>query len=452
MRIAALAALVYLAAMPAAALTQERLRVIIETDIGGDADDQASFVRFLLYANEWDIEGIIADRSAATFDKDPVRDHLGLPAKNGHELALAYLKAYGKVYPHLSHHAKGYPTAAELVKRTVPGHNESEEGVRLVTAAADRDDPRPIWYGNWGSNSGARSNLRRALDRARATRTPADFARFATRFRIVTLDGGGPTRQGHDDHIVLHVETGYPTLDGARWYHRFRPLTEKAGGFNVVRDVKQGGGALGALYTTPKEDDSWSFIYLIPTGLSDPLQPEWGGWAGRYGRRDGDPLNRTGPNGKAFYWANQIDLWNGKTSRDNTARRWAVHLQNDFRARLHWCVAERFDSANHAPQPHCLGNATREVLQRKAPIGRPFSLDASGSSDPDGDKLSYRWYVYPEPGSYRGAAAVRDGNTSKATLPVPADAAGKSIHVVLEVTDSGTPSLTRYRRVIVTGE
>src|SRR3954451_23408687 len=86
---------------PNAVRAEDKLRVIIETDIGGDADDQASFVRFLLYANEWDVECVIADRPAETFDKDPVRDHLGLPARNGHELALAYLKAYGEVFPNL---------------------------------------------------------------------------------------------------------------------------------------------------------------------------------------------------------------------------------------------------------------------------------------------------------------------------------------------------------------
>jgi hypothetical protein len=430
----------------------DRLRVIIETDIGGDADDQASFVRFLLYANEWDVEGIVADRPAATFDKDPVRDHLGLPAKNGHELALAYLNAYGEVYPNLSRHAKGFPTADELRKRTVPGHNDTDEGVKLITAAADRDDPRPIWYGNWGSNSGAKSNLRRALDRAKAERTHEAFARFAGKFRIVTLDGPGPnTRQGHDEHIALHVETGYPTIDGKRWYHRFRPLTEKAGGFDVARDVKKV-GALGALYTTPKEGDSWSFVYLIPTGLSDPTRPTWGGWAGRYGPRDGDPLSKDGPKGKQFYWANQFDAWNGKTDRDNTALRWAVHLQNDFKARLKWCVVDRLADANHAPVPHAQGNQTREALQVKAKVGKPYALDATGTSDPDGDRLGYRWFVYPEPGTYRGDVPIRDANTAKATLDVPADAAGKSIHVVLEVTDTGTPALTRYRRLVLTGE
>jgi hypothetical protein len=38
----------------------------------------------------------------------------------------------------------------------------------------------------------------------------------------------------------------------------------------------------------------------------------------------------------------------GTTHRDNTLHRWAVHLQNDFRARLEWCVAS-VKKANHPP-------------------------------------------------------------------------------------------------------
>lgn len=38
-----------------------RPRVIVTTD--GEIDDECSLVRFLLYANEWDIEGIITSSS-----------------------------------------------------------------------------------------------------------------------------------------------------------------------------------------------------------------------------------------------------------------------------------------------------------------------------------------------------------------------------------------------------
>jgi hypothetical protein len=423
-----------------------KLRVLVETDLGGDADDQASLVRFLLYANEWDVEGIIADRDAANFRTDPARDHLGLKVRDGHELALAYLDAYAKVHGNLVKHRPDYPTAGALRRLTVPGHDATDAGVKLILAAADRDDPRPIWYGNWGSNSGAASNLRRALDKVKAERTPEQYAAFAAKFRVVTLDGPGPTKQGHDDRIVLHVETGYPEKDGGRWYHRLRPLTEKAGGFDVRRDVREGHGPLGALYTTPKEGDSWTFLYLIPNGLGDPTRPGWGGWAGRYGPRDGEPRGKGGPKGPQFWWANVRDAWDGSTSRDNTVKRWAAHLQNDFRARLDWCVAEK---ANHEPLPHLQGDASRKVLSAEAPAGKPFRLSAAGSSDPDGDRLGYRWWVYAEAGTYKGDVPLRDATSPRAVLEIPGDAAGKAIHVILEVTDDGDPPLTRYRRLVV---
>jgi hypothetical protein len=183
------------------------------------------------------------------------------------------------------------------------------------------------------------------------------------------------------------------------------------------------------------------------------MQPTWGCWAGRYGpRADGPADKRMGPTGKQFFWANQTDTWKGTTNRDNTAKRWAVHLQNDFRARLKWCVTDKFEKANHAPEVHLRKDSSRAVLREKAKIGFPFFLSAYGSSDPDYDTLTYRWFVYPEPGTYRGELGITFDDSRDAILLVPKDAAGRTIHVVLEVTDDGTPALTRYRRVVVTVE
>ncbi len=124
-------------------------------------------------------------------------------------------------------------------------------------------------------------------------------------------------------------------------------------------------------------------MYLIPTGLSDPNQPTWGGWAGRYGPRDGDPLNKNGPHGSQYFWANQQDTMDGRTNRDNTASRWAVQLQNDFRGRLDWCVAEQFADANHAPVVHCQGDGAQQVLHIELSSGSSLTLDATGTLDPD---------------------------------------------------------------------
>src|SRR5215813_10140818 len=96
-----------------------------------------------------------------------------------------------------------------------------------------------------------------------------------------------------------------------------------------------------------------TFLYLVPTGMNDPEEPTWGSWAGRYG------LNGE-HKGKPYYWANQRDEWGGSTHRDNTLKRWAVHLQNDFRARLKWCVSD-YAEANHPPVVKVKGDLKRAV-------------------------------------------------------------------------------------------
>jgi hypothetical protein len=87
----------------------------------------------------------------------------------------------------------------------------------------------------------------------------------------------------------------------------------------------------------------------------------------------------------------------------------------------------------------------------EAAPGSTVKLSVAGSSDPDGDKLSYSWWQYRKPGTYKGQAATRDAERAVAYVQVPADAkAGETLHLIGEVTDSGKPPLTRYARVIVT--
>src|SRR4026209_2128144 len=107
---------------------EERLRLVVETDAGGDPDDEQSLVRFLLYANEWDIEGIIANRPTARDgeNRNPERTGLGIVRR--------LLKAYGEVQPNLAKHDPRYPAQDYLWQRTVAGHNDTQEAVNLITA------------------------------------------------------------------------------------------------------------------------------------------------------------------------------------------------------------------------------------------------------------------------------------------------------------------------------
>jgi len=78
-------------------------------------------------------------------------------------------------------------------------------------------------------------------------------------------------------------------------------------------------------------------------------------------------------------------------------------------------------------------------------------LSAQGTTDPDGNLLTYRWWAYKEAGSYLGSVQVEDAIQPETSTTVPADAkAGQTIHIICEVTDNGTPPLTRYQRVVLT--
>lgn len=419
----------------------ERIRLLIETDAGGDPDDEQSLVRFLLYANEWDLEGIIANREAA-------REGENLsPERTGFGIVRALVRAYGQCWSNLVQHDARYPDPARLLQRTVPGHDTTAEGVELILRTVDAPDPRPLWYSDWGSDrSSGTNNLRRALDRVRRERGPAGYQKFKDRLRLVSYDQFAE-HTAAPPAWKLWVNTWQPEIKGRRWYHRFSALTATAGGFDVRRDVLTNHGPLGALYplntTHPqKEGDTTSFLYLVPTGMNDPLEPTWGSWAGRYGGKpDEFPARR-------YYWANQEDAWGGATNRDQTLRRWAVALQNDFRARLDWCV-QPAKQANHPPRPMLNAVPGLDILRLWARPGTTLRVTAEGSGDPDGDALDLTWFVYPEAGTYQGPIELSALQGVASEIRLPDAAAGKQVHLVLEATDHGNPALVRYRRAVI---
>ena len=79
-------------------------RIVVLTDFGADPDDEQSMVRFLLYANEFDIEGLLV--TSTGFDGDE--------RKLQNDLLIKYLDGYDAVQTNLPNHAEGYPSAKEL--------------------------------------------------------------------------------------------------------------------------------------------------------------------------------------------------------------------------------------------------------------------------------------------------------------------------------------------------
>ena len=116
---------------------------------------------------------------------------------------------------------------------------------------------------------------------------------------------------------------------------------------------------------------------------------------------------------------------------------------------MDWSITSNYKDANHQPVAILNGDKTKKVLEITAKAGSAIDLKAAGSSDPDGNALNYSWSFYDEPSSYDVAVTIQNNTSSSARLQIPKNAAGKNIHIILEVRDNGTPALTTYRRMII---
>lgn len=445
---------------------QEKPRIIVLTDIENEPDDAMSLVRFLTYANQFDVEGLVATTSV----------------HQQNEIAtwriLEILEAYGEVRDNLEKHEAGYPTEEYLTSivregrtdygMSAVGRGMDSPGSELIIEAADREDDRPLWVLAWGGPN----CLAQALWKVQNTRSKKELEQFISKLRIYTIsdqDDSGPWMRNNFKNLHYIVSPGFHRYGG---YHKatwsgisgdhFHARCD-GGNFQIVDNPWldkhiRSKGPLGEQYpymTYLMEGDSPSFMFLINNGLNNPQQPDWGGWGGRYELYQPrtekwflEPETRP-------IWTNVTDEvfgFDGRWHDTNHATiwRWREHFQNDFAARMDWTIMD-YDDANHPPAVEL-----NHDMYLSAKAGERVNLSASGT-DPDGNNLSYKWIYYGEPGTMALSTArtgdpleIHDNDMHDAWFVAPSKAKMGTMHFIVMVTDHGTPSLTRYERVIVT--
>lgn len=298
------------------ALTGERFRVVVSTDIGGgDEDDDQSMVHYLLYADLFDTEGLISS-----------------PPMNGRKKdLLEVIDAYEKDYSKLKKHSHRYPTPDSLRSickqgATDPapeaGFSQPTEGSKWIVECAHRDDPRPLYVLVWGS----------IADVAQALH---DDPTIADKIRVYFIASWNLKQ---DPNAFRYIDENHPgvwtifcdtTFRG--WYMGGEQGGDLGNQKFVERHAK-GHGALGDYFAPLKEGvikmgDTPSVAFLLRGDPNDPTRDSWGG---RFVAQDGRPR----------WWVDDPDpAWVEKDRPGaKSVNRWREDYLRDFERRLDRCL------------------------------------------------------------------------------------------------------------------
>ena len=418
--------------------SQTHTRLIVTTDIGGsDPDDIQSLVHLMVMLNDVDLEGIISQHAWVPYGTGAI------------DVIENVVGAYEKALPNLRMHATGYPeadTIRSMVKKGQPqaamacvGEGKDSEGSEWIIKMVDKKDKRPIWIAAWsGMNT-----LAQALWKVSRTRSPKDVDKFVNKLRVYDILG--------QDDAGAWIAKNYPQLT----YIRNKDVYGWPKDDEWYKENVQKIGPLGQVYASriwATEGDSPSFLYCIDNGLNMPEHIDYGGWGGRFSTVKKENI-------ESMDWVKKCHLdemqyapylMHGSTEEGFRAlTRWAEDIHNDFKARMLWTVTHDFSQANHHPIAAINNDKSRRIITINAKSGKEIRLNASKSHDPDGDALGYEWQFYKEPSSYKGDLQLNGQNTPSMRVLIPNDAKGKTIHVILKVSDNHTTPLFAYRRVVI---
>jgi hypothetical protein len=472
-----------------------RQRLIILADMGNEPDEQQQMMHMLMYSNEFDLEGLIAvtGKYLNPESTDPYKKILHP------ELFQQLIDGYSKVFENLKKHAEGYPDPdylRKIVSTGQPGYGtndvgegKSSPGSGLIIKAVTKNDPRPVYIVvNAGSNT-----LAQALFDFNKGHSASELKVFVAKIRVFengAQDNAGAwicSKYPEINWIRSNYQTycyGGPGTDGGAdnggkknnlGPYTWEPYKYSDNGQHqwALENIKGDHGPFGNYWPLRQFEDgrilnlegggTIPWLGLANKGLYDIDHPYWGGWSGRFSRVKHEnywskhtSVNTDEKKVAPFsVYIEEPDKWinpeNGDIYENIFAPvwRWRRAFYNDFACRMDWCI-QPYEKANHNPVAAVDGDKTNNILFRTVKPGGKLTFDASASSDPDNDNLDYRWFNYQEAGTYNGEAKLVLVKPEQVNVTIPSDAAGKEIHIILEIKDRNIiSSMFDYRRIVI---
>jgi hypothetical protein len=414
--------------------------------------------------------------------------------------------AYEKAYPNLRTHSKGYPTPAELRSKVKWGNiqfdgemEKDTDGSNLIKSLLLDNVNAPIYLHAWGGLSSIARALKSIEDQYKNTpqwtvirakviskavihpsgdqdNTGANYIR-PNWPEIRYGNGGGAFGAGLAYNAQSNAAETDKVYYSAAWMQE--NITSK-GDFGKLQRVWGDGKQMVKgdkfdyfgeadktadqlkqegyrVWTPPRakgeflaEGDTGTFLSLLDNGLE--------GWRQENRRNPGVYQTAGATNIVPFGAANAAAAGargaatspgapgaaGATAAGPRPPSRFLRPLMHDLAERMTWAVTPRYADANHYP------TVTLKQARLSAKPGELVNLSAI-AKDPDGNKVSLKWWRFENNGTYTGAVTLDTTDGPATSFHVPADAKpGDTIHIVAEANDDGKLSLARYARAVVT--
>lgn len=476
-------------------LNAQKARTIITTD--GELDDVDSFIRMLLYSNEFNIEGLVISSSQWHYSGDGngtkftsememtkklygERTELRWP---GTQWIYDLVDAYTQVQPMLKQHGD-YPEGKLLRSMIRVGNIEFEgemakdtDGSDLIKQKLLDDNLEPIYLQAWGGVNTIARALKSIEDEYINKPNWQDIYNKVSKKAIIY------SISEQDATYKKYVSVQWPQIkmlynSNQFWsfayfwkknvpkdFHKYMegpymepiinnngPLLRKYYSYGdgnvppgeieeVYSDLKKAQPNMwGSFnkYDFISEGDSPAYLHLVNTGLGNLENPNYGGWGGR--------LVQSSKNTNSWEDGEKASDLNPYTNLIDPAyaqTRWIPAIQNDFATRASWCV-KSYKNTNHAP--------SLEILSGKNYIvkaGKKIKIKLEIYDLDENETDSKAWF-YNEISNNKLIPSLSSKSSSEIIVKVPKKAkSGDFWHLIIEATDQVRLPLTSYKRVII---